>query len=460
MKIRAYRSRKASSALIAVALIAASACGDEPPVGPELRTAPVDVAAILREGGQSPVMRGGRGVEDAILELDRETSGVGGMYTDDDGALVVLLTETGDLERARRGLEAKPNLRGVLQGRGGAARSLRSQVADYRFTELVSYHDAVVGWASEIPGMLSVDADERRNRVVIGVSHPSARGTVQRRVRDLGLPVSAFEFRTVTELREAASIRDHFRPTAAGMQIRVRYNTAFNLWTTCTMGFNVKDDADVRFALTAAHCAVDGGTGSTYYVSNPAEGSTSNRIGYVEHLPPTWSCSGGTCRHSDALLLRYYATVASPARMVHPSSSGGTSSAGTLNRNTSDDVWTIGPAFGVGVPPYFVGDTLHKVGRTTGWTTGPVTATCETWFNEGVFNVCQDRLFAYVDFGDSGGPVIQVNPNLPAGSDERIPRGIVWGKLTTGSLVEIIFSTTNNLADTYLASRGPLNYSY
>lgn len=79
-----------------------------------------------------------------------------------------------------------------------------------------------------------------------------------------------------------------------------------------------------------------------------------------------------------------------------------------------------------------VGATVNKVGRTTGWRQGQVTATCVTVnvFGSLITQVCQDMVSAGVDGGDSGSPVFAIT----SGTDVQL-RGILWG----GSLDGVSF---------------------
>ena len=58
------------------------------------------------------------------------------------------------------------------------------------------------------------------------------------------------------------------------------------------------------------------------------------------------------------------------------------------------------------------GDTLNKMGSTTGWTRGPVTGTCidVTQFS-GITIACDDIVAAGVSGGDSGAAVFSWDPS-------------------------------------------------
>ncbi|HEX8907095.1 MAG TPA: hypothetical protein VF771_19750, partial [Longimicrobiaceae bacterium] len=86
-----------------------------------------------------------------------------------------------------------------------------------------------------------------------------------------------------------------------------------------------------------------------------------------------------------------------------------------------------------------MGQTLNKVGRTTGWTQGKVVATCENVdvSDSNITQLCQSLVGAYVAGGDSGSPVFGLN------TDGTIfLGGILWGSSTdlVTNEVQFIFS--------------------
>jgi hypothetical protein len=74
-----------------------------------------------------------------------------------------------------------------------------------------------------------------------------------------------------------------------------------------------------------------------------------------------------------------------------------------------------------------VGETLNKVGRTTGWTRGPVSATCRNTnvLGTNITLLCQDFVDAGVSGGDRGSSGFRVT-NSPAAGDVRL-YGLLWG---------------------------------
>ena len=77
------------------------------------------------------------------------------------------------------------------------------------------------------------------------------------------------------------------------------------------------------------------------------------------------------------------------------------------------------------------GQTVNKVGRTTGWTQGKVTNTC---VNTGVSGtnivlLCQNFVDAGVGAGDSGSPVFRI-----VSGNNVVLHGTLWGGNTAGTM--------------------------
>ena len=101
-----------------------------------------------------------------------------------------------------------------------------------------------------------------------------------------------------------------------------------------------------------------------------------------------------------------------------------------------------------------VGETLNKVGRTTGWTRGTVSATCVNTNVAGtnITQLCQGFVNAGVAGGDSGSPVFRVT-NAPASGDVRL-YGILWGGNSAGTL--FVFSPIGSVNIQRSTELGPL----
>ncbi len=271
-------------------------------------------------------------------------------------------------------------------------------------------------------GISLFDADEKQNRVRVGIADRARIPAIEALAESLGIPRGAlfFEMRRGTNVL-VASLRDVIRPTGAGTQININLGTEAG---ACTMGFNVTAAFNSqRYFLTAGHCTQNyaGPTGRVFY----QPGNTSaDRVG-AEEINPAWSttgCGAGAayCRATDAALIRYDSNISSQLRVAQSSTVGSGNGAGNL---------TIGTWYGVAASGGAgVGQEIYKTGRTTGSTRGPVTGTC---VNAGVFAPvgtevpCAYEAQARANGGDSGSPVYRFPLFLQP--SYRAAIGILWG---------------------------------
>ena len=89
------------------------------------------------------------------------------------------------------------------------------------------------------------------------------------------------------------------------------------------------------------------------------------------------------------------------------------------------------PVTSTGVP--LAGDSLRKIGRTTGQTSRTVTQTCfivnssDNGVGTGVTRICQDRASCNSAGGDSGGPAVANDLDSPVVPTPCRFYGIHWG---------------------------------
>jgi hypothetical protein len=87
-----------------------------------------------------------------------------------------------------------------------------------------------------------------------------------------------------------------------------------------------------------------------------------------------------------------------------------------------------------------VGDVVNKIGRTTGWTQGAVSATCVNTGVSGsnIVQLCQTFVDAGVGGGDSGSDVF-----AQTGTSSATLLGILWGGNSSGTL--FVYSPITNI---------------
>jgi hypothetical protein len=203
-------------------------------------------------------------------------------------------------------------------------------------------------------------------------------------------------------------------PISAGYQIQhLEYTYTFS----CTLGWNVNVSgagAPGKGFLTAGHCNTstpgDGVTGGLQY---QATLFVQNQVGYV-HTNPPWNRTDPECAQvalctiADAIYVKYDVPSNAMPRSVKTDYVGVNNAVGSLEAN-----FYLEPLYAVMEP--YVGLTLDKIGRTSGWTRGTVTATCSNTVSGGKFAnsipytsvvLCHDEFSnAAGGPGDSGGPV-------------------------------------------------------
>jgi hypothetical protein len=225
-------------------------------------------------------------------------------------------------------------------------------------------------------------------------------------------------------VRLAATLQDRVRPVGGGLQIN------FGNFV-CSLGFNALRNGVASY-ITASHCTdVQGGTeGTKHYQQDRFH---SNTLIGTEASDPTYFTGGACpanrrCRYSDASRGRYASGVSETLGRIARTTSRGSLS-GPLTISSANPAFTVNSERANSL----VGQTVNKVGRTTGWTFGKVIATCVTTNVDGsnITQLCQTFVNAGVDFGDSGSPVF----NWTSGSSTVRLAGILWGGSGTSQFV-------------------------
>ena len=295
-------------------------------------------------------------------------------------------------------------------------RAARSQQAQDRLEVLFQKASPEV---MALPGTVFADNDEVAGRLVFGIEHMGAARAVENALARLGIAKDDYSVELTQPIHLAATLRDRFRPTQAGIQIH------FTQYL-CTMGFNVTHESGERSFITNSHCtATQGGTEGTVYYQPTS--TTDPTVIATEVNDPTYfkggECPRGKkCRYSDASRARYSSAVASIQGDILKTTSVNT---GSL---------TVGGVFAITAQndrdtSFPVGTVVNKVGRTTGWTRGAVTRTCTNTSVQGsqIMQLCQSFVSdaggaVVVGSGDSGSPVFR-----DTGGDQVELVGILWG---------------------------------
>jgi len=354
-----------------------------------------------------------------LAAIAERVPGFGGVFFDEDGRPTVYVR---DLSRAQ---EARAAVVDLLAGRqtrrGGSAAALDAgdivvRRGDYDFGRLVEWKQSLIDVLS-LPGVVFLDVDERKNRLLVGIEPGADPEPVKKLVTQRGIPQAAVIVAEAEPIKTAATLQDHVRPVVGGLQIS--FSDSRGTWL-CTLGAPVY--LGRMGFITNSHCTDTPGQVKGTYYYQPVSGS-SYLIGNESVDPPFFTTeglcpAGRRCRWSDAAFAYFR--------------SGVSYEYATIARTYYRDTW-IGSLTITGSLPIVgktlwptVGEKLDKIGRTTGWTSGEVTNACvHVNVNDlpGVTLLCQDMVQAGVKGGDSGSPVFKYD--IVNGTANLY--GLLWG---------------------------------
>jgi hypothetical protein len=350
--------------------------------------------------------------DDRFAEVARQVPGFGGMFFDQDGTLqVYMLGQKEPVNEAMTAFLDDVITREVGRGERLSGRGVEILEGQYDFLALHRWQQQMSPAVLTLPGVVFTDIDETTNRLRIGITDsPGMTEAVGEYLSKLGVPREAVLFSETKEVWP--ELRNRRRPLRGGLQINFG-------GFLCTLGFVASRQGITGF-VTNSHCTnTQGGVEGTVYHQSSASGTT-NRIGQ-EVADPTYftggSCPAGRrCRFSDS----------SFARVPHPSGPAVTTTLGTIARPPVNSItWNGVDIFQITAEAApVVGQSVTKVGRTTGRTSGMVQQTCANFNVAGstITQLCQSRASFESAGGDSGSPVFRITslPNVTL-------VGIHWG---------------------------------
>jgi hypothetical protein len=437
----------ARSCVLVVGALLVAACSDVPlPNQPGATTSgPRTLAAVAQDPTPD------------FLEVARVVPGFAGYYLDAAGAPTVRLTDP-----ARRP-EAEAALAGFLADRGFSASDLRVVQSTYDYLQLDAWYNQSWGHALSVSGAVYSDIDESNNGLRFGAVDAAAAAQVTSVVEGAGVPAAAFSVVVAAPVENMHTLRDRVRPVHGGYQINFFPSPVSPVSLVCTMGFNVVKNG-VNSFITNSHCSnVQGGTETPTDYYQPLRGTPPNPNNFigVEVEDPHYEVVNCTqdfeipaqCRYSDASRAQYASGVpfdlghiARTTTSYQDTPRGEPDITGARARVPVLEVDPANPTFAISGEQKrsVLGETVNKVGRTTGWTVGPVIQTCINTLVLGtvppIIQRCQDRVRADVAGGDSGSPVFRVL----GGSGKVRLAGILWGGSVSGT-VTYVFSPMANV---------------
>jgi hypothetical protein len=304
---------------------------------------------------------------------------------------------------------------------------VRTLPGQYGFLQLKEWRDQMDPEVLALSGVVLTDIDEATNRLRVGVEDADAAAQVEQVLANVGIPREAVDIDVTEPIVYLATLRQRVRPLGAGLQINF---PGF----LCSLGFNAVRSGVSGF-VTCSHCTTtQGGVESTPYWQ-PSQ-SSSNFIG-TETVDPQYlnsTCpsgmSGKVCRYSDSAFVQL--------------ASGVSATLGLIERTAALRSLTIVGSYRiVAESAGLTGQTINKVGRTTGWTRGSQTSTCVNVGVSGtsITQLCQNIVQSsstIVSGGDSGSPSFRIS----SGTDVHLV-GILWGGNQSGTL--FVYSPISNV---------------
>ncbi len=300
-------------------------------------------------------------------------------------------------------------------------RQLKVVSADYSFNELASARDvAETNDIFAIPGVVSVDLDEYKNRLVFGVDSSKSAKQVEVKLSRLGLSALSV-VNVVPPVVTHATVDSYLRPIRGGIATSTDV-AAYPLG--CTLGFPAVRNGVPGF-VTNSHCTGKLGTyGNVFRQPNPS----SPIIGRETADAPTYLCADGVtiCRASDSA----FVSIANTGTTTQLGKIASLSMHWNVNATITGSYSIVG----TGTPAR--GQQMFKVGQTTGSTWGTVDQTCihinlNYEFQGKVTNLCSYTVIRPVGVaqsisapGDSGSPVF----SIVSGSSVRLQGSLYGGQ--------------------------------
>jgi hypothetical protein len=346
----------------------------------------------------------------------------GGAFVDRDGTQIIYVTDL------NRGASVAARLATVvpMTRRSGLSRKAPSgpvfRLADFSFTELAETRRQLRRLFGD-SAIRSLDVDETRNRVVIGVRPDAQASSILARAEAVGADRAQIIVEAEPEVRLAHTLRDDNPIKQGGLQIQHE-----DLDGKCTLGLiAIPYEETDEVVLTASHCSPTYGAVDDGFFGQ-ATGTASDSMGvelvdpaltFVYASPPD---TGYYYRYSDASLVSVNNTSAALGIIARTTGWAKWSAPVTISHDTLY-MYVDGETDEAA----YIGLDLEKMGKGTGWTRGLVVDACKDVKKADPGQVivvyCSDFVEAGGTGGDSGGPVF-----YSTGSDsEVIVYGMVWG---------------------------------
>ena len=375
--------------------------------------------------------------DDLLMDISRQVPEFGGMFLSEDNT-VLFVYVTDDSQDAPSTGAVRRAIEDVLKDSPTEGRELRLVPGKFSIPKLHEWYGEMQTTVFANPHVVLTDLDEGLNRIEIGVDSLDVADQLRPSLASLGIPNEAL----IISLRARPVPATHtLRGRASGDKMEGGYQIKGKGLGNCTLGFNTVRAGEAGL-VTAGHCTEsgqwDGGVDGTKFYQ-PSSAVNATPIG-KETIDPSFSSdppqceTGKVCRYSDAAFVRFASGVSYNLGKIAK-----TTSRGSINVDHNAKFRIVRERTTTSI-----GETIDKIGRTTGWTSGDVTDTCvHTSLPNNRVLLCQTIAHVDADLGDSGAPVFAVTDSPNTGDVQLL--GITWASNTSVNPTVMWFSPVGNI---------------
>jgi hypothetical protein len=174
--------------LFAAGALTWSACsdGEDGGNGTPAATPAEDVGASAQDAApedEQPVRTGD--ADDILAEATRDVPGFGGMFLDENGNINLYLQDASQKAQAMTAVESVFDA-DIFEG--AAVKVLK---ADYAFADLHRWRQDMRPVVLGLSGVITLDIDEKRNRITVGLEEMNEQAAVEAALEKLGVPRDA-----------------------------------------------------------------------------------------------------------------------------------------------------------------------------------------------------------------------------------------------------------------------------